>query len=320
MAELIKGSLVASHLRHQVRKDVAALRAGGVEPCLAVCLVGDDPASQIYVQRKQQACAVVGIKSVRVDLPAGVAQAELDQLICRWNANPAIHGILVQLPLPAQIDRFAVLDGIDPGKDVDGTGSVNMGGLIHGSARFWPCTPAAIIELFKYHGVATCGKHVVIVNRSIVVGLPLAALLVQDHEFGNATVTLCHEHTREIERICRGSDIVVVAVGKPEQFTLRGSMVKRGAVVVDVGITRNGRRLTGDVAFDEVAAKASLITPVPGGVGPCTIAMLLKNTVQAARPVGPHPLLSPSPNPGGRRRSGVVRSVAGPVNPAAASP
>ncbi|HLZ72031.1 MAG TPA: bifunctional 5,10-methylenetetrahydrofolate dehydrogenase/5,10-methenyltetrahydrofolate cyclohydrolase [Dehalococcoidia bacterium] len=284
MAELIKGSLVASHLRHQVRKEVAAWRAaGGAQPCLAVCLVGDDAASQVYMRRKQQACAAVGITSVRVDLPAETAQAELERLICRWNADPAIHGILVQLPLPPQIDRFAVLDRIDPAKDVDGMGSANMGSLILGAPRFVPCTPAAIIELLKYHGVSTCGKHVVIVNRGIVVGLPLAALLLQDHPFGNATVTVCHEHTQDVGRICRRGDIVVVAVGKPDAFTLRGDMVKRGAVVIDVGISREGRRLTGDVAFEEVAAKAALITPVPGGVGPCTIAMLLKNTLQAAR-------------------------------------
>lgn len=283
MAELIKGSLVASHLRHQVRKDVAALRADGVRPCLAVCLVGDNPASQIYVRRKQQACAAVGIESVRVDLPADTAQAELLQRIAEWNRDPAINGILLQLPLPEPLNPFPALDSIDPRKDVDGLGSTNFGGLLHGSARFWPCTPAAILELFRYHRVATCGRHVVIVNRGIVVGVPLAALLMQDHELGNATVTICHEYTREIDRICRSGDIVIVAVGKPDRFLLRGSMVKRDAVVVDVGISRNGRKISGDVEFDEVAEKASLITPVPGGVGPCTIAMLLKNTVQAAR-------------------------------------
>ncbi len=283
MAELIKGSLVASHLRHQVRREVAELRGQGVRPCLAVCLVGDNPASQIYVRRKQQACAAVGIESVRVDLPAGASHVELQQLIDGWNRDPAIHGILLQLPLPEPLNPYAALDSIDPRKDVDGLGSVNLGGLLHGSAQFWPCTPAAILELFRYHRVTTCGRHVAIVNRGIVVGVPLAALLVQDHELGNATVTVCHEYTREIARICRNADIVVVAVGKPDRFMLRGSMVKRGAVVVDVGISRNGRTVSGDVAFDEVAENASLITPVPGGVGPCTIAMLLQNTVKAAR-------------------------------------
>ena len=299
MAELIKGSLVASHIRQQVRKEATALAAGGVRPCLAVCLVGEDSGSSIYVRRKQQACAAVGIESVRVDLPRTAKTEDVTNLVQRWNADAAVHGILVQLPLPEHIDRFAVLDAIDPVKDVDAIQATNFGNLAQGRPRFLPCTPGGIIELFRHYNITTRGKHVVIVNRGIVVGLPLAAMLVQDGRFGNATVTICHEHTRLIERICRDGDIVIVAVGKRPDFCLRGNMVKRGAVVIDVGINRVGKRIVGDAEFDEVYEKASFITPVPGGVGPCTVAILLRNTVDAARlslmagepPVASHEIL-----------------------------
>jgi methylenetetrahydrofolate dehydrogenase (NADP+)/methenyltetrahydrofolate cyclohydrolase len=283
MSELIKGALVASHIRHQVRKEVAALRARGVQPCLAVCMVGDNPASRIYVRRKQQACAAVGITSVRMDLPESASTEHVVSLIHRWNADPAVHGILVQLPLPQHIDRQAVLNAIDPAKDVDCVGATNLGLLMHEAPRFLPCTPAGIIELFRHYHISTRGRHVVVVSRSLTVGQPLAALLTRDHEHGNATVTLCHEHTRGIERLCQSADIVITAVGRPTEFRLRGYMVKRGAVVIDVGISRVDRRVIGDVDFDEVAEKASFITPVPGGVGPCTVAMLVKNTAAAAR-------------------------------------
>jgi len=283
MAELIKGSLVASHIRQQVRKDAAALAAEGIRSCLAVCLVGDDSGSRIYVRRKQQACAAVGIESRRVELPFTATTEQVLEVIQRWNVDPSVHGILVQLPLPDHLDRFAVLDAIDPAKDVDAIQATNIGHLAQGRPRFLPCTPGGIIELFKQYNVTTRGKHVVIVNRGIVVGEPLALMLVQDQRFGNATVTLCHEHTRNIERICRMADIIIVAVGKRPEFSLRGNMVKRGAVVIDVGINRAGKRIVGDVEFDEVYERASLITPVPGGVGPCTVAMLLRNTVEAAR-------------------------------------
>jgi methylenetetrahydrofolate dehydrogenase (NADP+)/methenyltetrahydrofolate cyclohydrolase len=283
MAELIKGSIVASHVRHQVSNEVAALTAQGVRPCLAVCLVGEDSASRIYVRRKQQACAAVGILSVRADLPRTALTAEVLDVIHGWNDDPLVHGILVQLPLPDHVDRFAVLDAIDPAKDVDAIEASNIGRLVQGRPRFLPCTPGGIVELFKHYNINTRGKHVVIVNRSIVVGEPFAAMLVQEQRFGNATVTICHEHTRGIERICRSADIIIVAVGKRPEFCLRGNMVKKGAVVIDVGINRVGKRIIGDVEFDEVYPKASLITPVPGGVGPCTVAMLLKNTAEAAR-------------------------------------
>lgn len=283
MAELIKGSLVASHIRHQVGTEVAALVAAGIRPCLAVCLVGEDSGSRIYVRRKQQACAAVGIQSVRCDLPRNARTDVVLDVIRGWNDDPAIHGILVQLPLPEHIDRFAVLDAIDPAKDVDAIEASNIGRLVQGRPRFLPCTPGGIIELFKHYNISTLGKHVVIVNRSIVVGEPFAAMLVQEQRFGNATVTICHEHTRGIDRICRSADIVIVAVGKRPDFCLRGNMVKKGAVVIDVGINRVGKRIVGDAEFDEVYERASLITPVPGGVGPCTVAMLLKNTAEAAR-------------------------------------
>jgi methylenetetrahydrofolate dehydrogenase (NADP+)/methenyltetrahydrofolate cyclohydrolase len=283
MPELIKGALVASHIRHQVRTEVAALRAAGVQPCLAVCLVGDDPASRIYVRRKQLACAAVGITSLRVDLPESASTDQVLALIRSWNVDPAVHAILVQLPLPDHIDRQAVLNAIDPAKDVDCLGGTNLGLLLHGAPRFLPCTPAGIMELLRHYQISTRGRHVVVVNRSLTVGQPLAALLTRDHHRGNATVTVCHEHTRDIDRLCRMADIIVTAVGRPAEFRLRGHMVKRGAVVIDVGISRVDRRVVGDVDFDDVAEKASLITPVPGGVGPCTVAMLVKNTAAAAR-------------------------------------
>jgi methylenetetrahydrofolate dehydrogenase (NADP+) / methenyltetrahydrofolate cyclohydrolase len=283
MAELIKGSLVASHIRQQVRKEAAALTAAGVRPCLAVCLVGEDSGSRIYVRRKQQACAAVGIESRRAELPFTVTTDQVLEVVQRWNADGSVHGILIQLPLPDQVDRFTVLNAIDPAKDVDGIQATNIGDLAQGRPRFLPCTPGGIIELFKHYNITTRGKHVVIVNRGIVVGEPLALMLVQDGRFGNATVTVCHEHTRNIERICRMADIIVVAVGKRPEFALRGDMVKRGAIVIDVGINRAGKRIIGDVDFDEVYERASMITPVPGGVGPCTVAMLLRNTVEAAR-------------------------------------
>jgi methylenetetrahydrofolate dehydrogenase (NADP+)/methenyltetrahydrofolate cyclohydrolase len=295
MAELIKGSLVASHIRQQVGREVAALAAAGVQPCLAVCLVGEDSASRIYVRRKQQACAAVGIHSIRADLPRTARTEEVLDTIQRWNADPTVHGILVQLPLPDHVDRFAVLDAIDPSKDVDGIQASNIGRLVQGRPRFLPCTPGGILELFKHYNIGTRGRHVVIVNRSIVVGEPLAAMLVQEGRLGNATVTVCHEHTRGIERICRSADIIIVAVGRRPDFCLRGSMVKKGAIVVDVGINRVGKRIVGDAEFDEVYQKASFITPVPGGVGPCTVAMLLKNTAEAAR----LSLLAEEPAPAG---------------------
>lgn len=283
MAELIKGSLVASHIRQQVRKEVAALRRLGVQPCLAVCLVGEDSGSRIYVRRKQQACEAVGIESIRANLPPTARTEDVLEIVQGWNADCSVHGILVQLPLPEHVDRFVVLDAIDPNKDVDGIQATNIGYLNQGRPRLLPCTPAGIIELFKHYNVTTRGKHVVIINRGIVVGLPLVAMLVQEGRFGNATVTVCHEHTHDIGQICRTADIIIVAVGKRPEFVLRGDMVKRGAVVIDVGINRVGKRTVGDADFDAVYQKASLITPVPGGVGPCTVAMLLKNTAQAAR-------------------------------------
>ncbi len=283
MAELIKGSLVASHIRQQVRRAATALREQGVTPCLAVCLVGEDPASRIYIRNKQRACEGAGIANVRVDLPESSKTEDVLEVIRGWNADCTVHGILVQLPLPEQIDRETVIDAIDPHKDVDGIHAANIGSLTQGRPQFLPCTPGGIIELFKHYNISTRGKHVVIVNRGIVVGLPLVPMLTHEGRFGNATVTICHEHTRDIARICRSADIIIVAVGKRPDFVLRGDMVKKGAVVIDVGINRVGKRTVGDAEFDEVYQKASLITPVPGGVGPCTIAMLLRNTVDAAR-------------------------------------
>ena len=283
MAELIKGALVANHIRQEVRQEVARLRSAGVCPRLAVCLVGDDPGSAIYVRRKEQACAAVDIDSVRAQLPADATTADVLAVLRDWNADPAVHGILVQLPLPEQVDRFAVLAALDPAKDVDAITPTSYGMLVHGQPRFLPCTPAGIVELFKYHEIPLQGQHVVIVNSSLIVGQPLALMLVQDHALGRATVTVCHQYTRDIGSITSTADILVVAVGRRPVFTVRAPMVKDGAIVIDAGINRIDGRVVGDVAFEEVFHKAALITPVPGGVGPCTIALLLKNTVTAAR-------------------------------------
>jgi len=254
------------------------LTAEGLTPGLAVILVGEDPASQVYVRNKERACAELGINSWKHHLPADTSQEDLVQLVKRINADPEVHGILVQLPLPAQIKTEAVLDAIDPAKDVDGFHPVNLGLLAAGRPGIIPCTPAGVIELVKESGVEIAGKECVIVGRSNIVGKPLAFLFLQEH----GTVTICHSRTRNLEEVCRRADILVVAAGRAG--LVHGGMIKPGAVVIDVGINRTAEgRLTGDVDFASAVQQAGAITPVPGGVGPMTIAMLMKNTVTAAR-------------------------------------
>lgn len=275
---IIDGNRIAGEIRKKIGERVAALKKdGSVVPGLAVILVGDDPASRVYVGRKEKACAEAGFFSRTHRLSIDTPQDELLGLIGELNGDRAVHGILVQLPLPSHIDSQAVIEAIDPAKDVDGFHPVNMGRLLTGASAFVPCTPQGVIALLDGTGIEIAGKEAVIVGRSNIVGKPLAFLLLARH----ATVTLCHTRTRDLPSVTRRADILVAAAGRSEMID--ASMVKEGAVVIDVGINRRADgTLVGDVAFAEVAAKASFITPVPGGVGPMTIAMLLKNTLEAA--------------------------------------
>ena len=277
MATRIDGKAVAAKIRAQVAQDVEALKARGICPGMAVVLVGDDPASKIYVNNKKKACAETGIYSEEHLLPAETTQEELLALIEKLNADEKIHGILVQSPLPKHLDEKLVVEHIDPRKDVDAFHAYNVGKIMIGDFTFLPCTPAGVIELIRSTGVPIEGKNCVIVGRSNIVGKPMAMLLLHN----NGTVTICHSRTKNLAEICRGADILVAAVGKPKFIT--ADMVKPGAVVIDVGMDRdeNGK-LCGDVDFDAVEPIASYITPVPGGVGPMTIAMLMKNAVRAA--------------------------------------
>lgn len=288
-AELIDGAAVAARVRREVAAEVADLVAAGTRPGLAVILVGDDPASAVYVAAKGRACAEVGIQEQTIHLPASTTQIELLALLDQLNGDPCVHGILVQSPLPKQIDAGAVIRHTDPAKDVDGFHPVNVGKLLSGARDgFAPCTPAGVQELLRVSGVETHGRNCVIIGRSNIVGKPMAALMLQDTPGGNCTVTVCHRYTTDLAEHTRRADILITAVGAPRLVT--ADMVKPGATVVDVGITRipdatrkSGTRLVGDVDFDGVREVASRITPVPGGVGPMTIAMLLRNTVRAAQ-------------------------------------
>ena len=285
-AKIIDGKAFAAGLRERLRVAVEGLKAGhGLTPGLAVILVGQDPASEVYVRNKAKQTVEVGMASVKEELPATTEQAALLARIAELNADPTVHGILVQLPLPAQIDAAAVLDAIDPAKDVDGFHVINAGRLMTGgsgaSAPLVPCTPLGCQMLLKDALGDLTGQHAVVVGRSNIVGKPMAQLLLQE----NCTVTVAHSRTRDLPAVCRQADILVAAVGRPEM--VRGDWIRPGATVIDVGINRidkegGGTRLVGDVAYEEAAAVAGAITPVPGGVGPMTIACLLSNTVTAA--------------------------------------
>lgn len=278
-ATLIDGRVVSAAVREHIKKETEALVAStGITPGLAVILVGEDPASQVYVRNKHRACAEVGFLSRVYTLPADTAESELLSLIAELNVDPAIHGILVQLPLPKHISEEAVILAIDPRKDVDAFHPQNVGGVMTGSYDFVPCTPAGVMELLSYYGIDPAGKHCVIVGRSNIVGKPQALLMLEK----NATVSICHSRTPDLAAFTRSADILVVAVGRERLVT--ADMVKEGAIVVDVGMNRTAEgKLCGDVDFDGVSAVASYITPVPGGVGPMTITMLMKNTLTAAK-------------------------------------
>ena len=287
-ADLIDGRGIAKKVRADVAERAKKLAQHGIKPGLAVVLVGDDPASAIYTSAKAKAAEEAGMYSLNLRLPADTSQADLLARVDGLNSDPRIHGILVQMPLPRQIDPDTVIRRIDPAKDVDGFHPVNVGKMLIGERDgFIPCTPAGIQVLLKESGVKTPGKNCVIIGRSNIVGKPMAALMMQDNENANCTVTVCHRHTVDLKSHTRVADILIVAAGRPRMVT--ADMVKPGAVVIDVGTNRvadpqakSGTKLTGDVDFDSVREVASKITPVPGGVGPMTIAMLMANTVRAA--------------------------------------
>lgn len=284
---IIDGKKISSEIRAEAAKKASLLAGRGVIPGLAVILVGDNPASISYVTAKEKACAEVGIRSFPVRLPREASQEELLRHISAFNSNPDVHGILVQLPLPEHIDESAVISAISPEKDVDGFHPANVGKMLLGEDAPLPCTPHGIIELLVRCGVETSGKHAVVIGRSNIVGKPVACLLMRRKPGPNATVTVCHTGTKNLAEYTRCADIVIAAAGRPG--TVTADMIKDGAVVIDVGVNRipdqsrkSGFRLVGDVDFQSVAPKASLITPVPGGVGPMTIAMLMDNTVKSA--------------------------------------
>lgn len=277
-AQLIDGKAIAQAVRAEIWEKVEELVSRtGVRPCLAAVLVGDDPASRLYVRNKARACGDAGIVSRRIDLPATLSQEELLATVAALNADEAVHGILVQLPLPDHIFASRIIEAVSPDKDVDGFHPVNAGRLLTGGASFVPCTPLGILRMLDHESVDLSGAHAVVVGRSNIVGKPVALLLLSRH----ATVTICHSRTRDLPGVVRNGDVVVAAVGKAEM--IRGSWLAPGSVVIDVGINRMpDGRLVGDVAFEEARQVAAKITPVPGGVGPMTIAMLLHNTLEAA--------------------------------------
>jgi methylenetetrahydrofolate dehydrogenase (NADP+)/methenyltetrahydrofolate cyclohydrolase len=280
-ATLIDGKAIAQQVRAEVRREIEKWTAeGGRRPGLATVLVGEDPASAVYVAGKQRACLEVGIEGFAHDLPADSTQDEVAALLAELDADERVSGILLQLPTPDHIDGSYLTTLIDPGKDVDGLTPVSAGLLAKGLPGLRPCTPAGVMELLRRHDVALQGAEAVVVGRSDLVGKPVAALLLAQH----ATVTICHSRTRDLEAVCRRADVLIAAVGRPAM--VKGSWIKPGATVIDVGINRTDAGLVGDVDFDSAASVAGLISPVPGGVGPMTIAMLLGNTLQAAKAQG----------------------------------
>lgn len=277
MANILDGKAVSTRIKNELKEKVEALKASGIKPSLAVIIVGEDPASKIYVRNKHLACEFCGIESLEYALPAETTQEELIALIEKLNNDSSVSGILCQLPLPKGLDEEAVLNTISPKKDVDAFHPVNVGKIMIGNFDFLPCTPAGVMELIAESGIDVTGKKCVVVGRSNIVGKPMSMLLLHK----NGTVAVCHSRTQDLKKECLEADILVAAVGVPE--LIKGDMIKEGAVVIDVGMNRLAdKRLVGDVEFETAKEKASAITPVPGGVGPMTIAMLMKNTVKAA--------------------------------------
>ncbi len=278
MAKIIDGKKISAEIKEELKNEVAQLKEQGIEGTLAVIQVGNDPASSVYVNNKKKACAYIGINSESFELPEETTQEELLALIDKLNADDSVNGILVQLPVPKHIDEKTIINAISPKKDVDGFHPESVGSLVIGQPGFVSCTPAGIVELLKRSNVTIDGKNCVIVGRSNIVGKPMALLMLRE----NATVTIAHSHTKNLKEICQNADILIIAIGKREFIT--GDYIKEGAVVIDVGIHRDeNNKLAGDVKYDEAEKKASQITPVPGGVGPMTIAMLMNNCVKAMK-------------------------------------
>jgi len=274
----IDGKLIAQSVKDRVKKAVEELKNQGINPCLATVLIGENPASATYVRNKHKACEEVGIVTKDHKLDANITQSELTKIIDELNSDRDVHGILVQLPLPKQLDEFATTSRISPLKDVDGLTPHNAGLLAMKKAALVACTPSGVMEMFDYHNIDLEGKNVVLINRSNLVGKPLYHLLLEK----NATVLTCHSKTKNLTELCQTADIIITAVGDRNKFTLTPEMIKDGAIVIDVAISRFQEKLVGDSDYDEIIKKASFATPVPGGVGPMTVAMLLKNTITAA--------------------------------------
>ena len=286
MSELISGKIISTQINEELRNEVENLKQNGVEPCLAVILVGEDPASAVYVRNKKRTCEELGIRSVGHDLPETISQEELENLVNELNNDPSVNGILNQFPLPKGLDESRVIRTISPEKDVDGLNPLNAGLIAMGQPSFISCTPYGVLQMLKRSNISTSGKNAVVLGRSNLVGRPIATLL--SSKGWDSTVTVCHSRTENLKDITSQADILIAAIGIPKFVT--ADMVKEGSVVIDVGINsiedpskKSGTRLVGDVAFDELKTKTSMITPVPGGVGPMTIAMLMVNTVNAAR-------------------------------------
>lgn len=274
----IDGIIIAKSVKERVKKAVDELKSQGINPCLATVLIGDNPASATYVRNKHKSCEEVGILTKDHKLDANITQPELNRIIDDLNSDSSVHGILIQLPLPKQLDEFSTISRISPIKDVDGLTPHNAGLLAMKKAVLVACTPSGVMEMFDYHEIDLEGKNIVLINRSNLVGKPLYHLLLEK----NATVLTCHSKTKNLKEICQSADIVITAVGDRSKFTLTPDMIKEGAIVIDVAISRFNEKLVGDSDFEQIIQKASFATPVPGGVGPMTVAMLLKNTVTAA--------------------------------------
>jgi methylenetetrahydrofolate dehydrogenase (NADP+)/methenyltetrahydrofolate cyclohydrolase len=275
---IISGVEVSTKLKSELIQKVKILKKKGIDPCLATILVGNDQASAIYIRNKHKACSELGIKTKDKTMPSSIEEEKLIELINSLNNDPSVHGILLQLPLPSHIDQFEVINKIKPTKDVDGLTYQNAGLLLNKKSSLIPCTPLGVMELFNYYKIELKGKDIVIINRSILVGIPLFLLLLEK----DATVTICHSKTRNLEQKLRRADIIITAVGNRKLFTLKPEHVKEDVVIIDIGISRENGKIIGDTDFERVAPKASWITPVPGGVGPMTITMLLNNTIKAA--------------------------------------
>jgi methylenetetrahydrofolate dehydrogenase (NADP+)/methenyltetrahydrofolate cyclohydrolase len=278
-AKIIDGLAVSNHIKNDLKNEISELRTKGVIPCLATILIGSDPPSLVYINNKQKAANSIGIRTLDYRLDTAVSQTELIRLIEKLNLDSSVHGILIQLPLPEHLDKYHVINMVDPMKDVDGLTSINSGLLLNNKTNLIPCTPLGIMELFRFYKIQLDGANVLIINRSNLVGKPLASLLLSK----NSTVTISHSHTNNLKFFSQNADIVITAVGNRNSFVLTPDMVNNDAIIIDVGTNRVDGKLCGDVDFERVRKKASYITPVPGGVGPMTICMLLRNTVEASK-------------------------------------